>query len=152
VVRVGKRRAERGLREDVSMVEPVAEISDIIIDCSDPHRVASFWADLLGRLVDGYKGPYVWLQRTTRAVGMGFQRVAEPRAAKNRVHLDISVPDLVVAKTRIEALGGRRVDGYESGGFLVMADPEGNEFCLVPATPFTFDEEGRSDYLDNLNM
>jgi predicted enzyme related to lactoylglutathione lyase len=134
------------------MIEPVAEISDIIIDCSDPHRVASFWADVLGRPVDGHKGPYVWLQRTTGAVGMGFQRVTERKAGKNRVHVDISVRDLTVAKTRIEALGGRRVDGYERGGFLVMADPEGNEFCLVPAAPFTFDEDGRTDYLDNLDM
>jgi len=83
---------------------------------------------------------------------MGFQNVAEPKASKNRVHLDLSVPDVMLAKIRIEALGGRRVDGYERGGFLVMADPEGNEFCLVPAAPFTFDEDGRADYLDNLDM
>jgi predicted enzyme related to lactoylglutathione lyase len=134
------------------MVEPTAEIADIIIDCADPHRVASFWADVLGRPVDGHKGPYAWLQRTTGEVGMGFQRVAEPKEGKNRVHLDISVPDLLVASAQIEALGGRRVDGYERGGFLVMADPEGNEFCLVPIAPFTFDEDGRADYLDNLDV
>src|ERR1700682_5223773 len=95
------------------------EITDIIIDCSDPSRVAPFWAELLGRPIAGQKGPYVWLQRSAGAVGVSFQRVATPKTAKNRVHLDISAADVASAKRRIEALGGRRVDGYESGGFLV---------------------------------
>lgn len=92
------------------------------------------------------------MKRPTGAPGLGFQKVAEAKAGKNRVHLDISVADLVVAKARIEALGGCRIEGYESGGFLVMTDPEGNEFCLVPAAPFRFDESGRADYLDKLEM
>jgi|SRR5438067_8464395 len=134
------------------MVEPGVEIPDIIIDCLDPVRLAAFWADLLGRKVGGNKGPYVWLKRPAGATGVGFQKVTEPTAHKNRVHLDISVPDLVAAKTRIEALGGYRVAGYERGGYLVMADPEGNEFCLIPAAPFEFDEQGRTDYLDQLEI
>src|SRR5258708_7759910 len=77
--------------QDVSMVEPVAEIADIIIDCLDPVRLAAFWADLLGRQVEGSKGPYVWLQRPAGAAGVGFQKVTEPKTGKNRVHLDISV-------------------------------------------------------------
>ena len=132
------------------MIDSEVEIADIIIDCSDPVRLASFWAHVLGRTVEGNKGPYVWLSRVSGAVGVGFQKVAEPKVGKNRVHLDISVRDVVAAKTQIEALGGRRVAGYERGGFLVMADPEGNEFCLVPATPFRFDDSGRADYLDPL--
>ena len=134
------------------MAEPDFEITDIIIDCSDPERLASFWADLLGRPIEGRKGPYVWLQRPEAGAGVGFQRVAEPRTGKNRVHLDLAAPDLVAAKHRIEALGGRRVGGYEGGGFLVMADPEGNEFCVIPTAPFHFDEHGRTDYLDNLDI
>jgi hypothetical protein len=72
------------------------------------------------------------LERSPGAIGIGFLKVLEPKVEKNRVHLDIAVRDLVGAKARIEELGGRRVHGYESGGFLVMADPEANEFCLVP--------------------
>jgi predicted enzyme related to lactoylglutathione lyase len=134
------------------MVEPGFEIADIIIDCSDPDRLALFWAGVLGRPIEGRKGPYVWLYRPPGASGVGFQKVAEPKAGKNRVHLDISVPDLAIAKAQIEALGGRRIEGYERGGFLVMIDPEGNEFCVVPAAPFLFDESGRADYLDNLGL
>jgi predicted enzyme related to lactoylglutathione lyase len=133
------------------MSEADFEIVDVIIDCADPNRLGAFWADVLGRRVDGSKGPYVWLERSPGAIGFGFQKVAEPKVEKNRVHLDIAVNDLVEAKARIEELGGRRVHGYESGGFLVMADPEGNEFCLVPVEPFEFDESGRTDYLDGLD-
>jgi predicted enzyme related to lactoylglutathione lyase len=133
------------------MTEADFEILDIIIDCADPHRLGAFWAEVLGRPVDGSKGPYVWLARPPGAVGVGFQKVAEPKVEKNRVHLDIAANDLVGAKARIEKLGGRRVHGYESGGFLVMADPEGNEFCLIPVEPFEFDECGRTNYLDGLD-
>jgi predicted enzyme related to lactoylglutathione lyase len=134
------------------MTEPAVELTDIIIDCADPHRLASFWAELLGRAVKASRGPYVWLERPPGAIGVGFQKVAEVKTGKNRVHLDISVADLPEGKKRIEVLGGRRVEGFERGGFLVMADPEGNEFCLVPASAFQFDEDGHTDYLDQLDL
>jgi predicted enzyme related to lactoylglutathione lyase len=84
-------------------------------------------------------------------MGLGFQQVVEPKQHKNRVHIDISGPDVVEIKDQIEALGGRRLDGYDDGGFLVMADPEGNEFCVVPES-FSFDASGRADYLERLNL
>lgn len=123
------------------------EIKDVIIDCVDPERLASFWAELLGRPVAGRTGPYVWLARGT-GPGMGFQRVSGPKAGKNRVHPDLSSPDPASAQARIEALGGRRLDRYATGGFLVMANPEGNEFCVIPPGPFEVDDDGRTDYLD----
>jgi predicted enzyme related to lactoylglutathione lyase len=83
---------------------------------------------------------------------VAFQRVDQPKTIKNRVHLDIGTPDLLALKARVEALGGRRVGGFEAGGFLVMADPEGNEFCLVPMTQITLDAEGHTDYLDGLQI
>ena len=138
--------------EHTEMATPFVEIADIIIDGSDPDRLATFWADLLGRPIEGAKGPYVWLQRPEGAPGVGFQKVLEPKVGKNRVHLDLSVPDVISAKLLIEALGGHRVDGYDDGGYLVMADPEGNEFCVIPEAPFDFDEQGHADYLDNLDI
>jgi len=76
----------------------------------------------------------------------------QPKVGKNRVHLDISASDVAATTRRIEALGGSRVEGYESGGFLVMADPEGNEFCVIPTAPFELDDAGRADYLDGLDI
>lgn len=134
------------------MTETNAEIADIIVDCSDPDLVATFWASLLGRPIVGRKGPYVWLKRLSGGAGLGFQRVAELKVGKNRVHLDISGPDVSAVKHRIEALGGQQIGGYEDGGFLVMTDPEGNEFCVVPTGAVDFDEEGRTHYLEDLGL
>jgi predicted enzyme related to lactoylglutathione lyase len=133
------------------MTDSRVEISDITVDCADPERVAGFWSELLHRPIGGRKGPYVWLTRGRGGIGLGFQRVAEGKTAKNRVHIDVSGPDVSEIKERVEALGGRRLDGYREGGFLVMADPEGNEFCIVPET-LNFDESGRAGYLDELGL
>jgi predicted enzyme related to lactoylglutathione lyase len=131
------------------MNKPVAEIADITFDCRDPDLVAQFWSSLLGRPIRGRKGPYVWLDREGGGVGVGFQRVPEPKRGKNRLHLDVSSKDIVGLAQRIEELGGHRLDLYD-GGFLVMADPEGNEFCVVPTEPLQFDDEGRTRYVENL--
>lgn len=63
------------------------------------------------------------------------------------MHFDVSAPAPAVEQRRVEALGGRRLEGYDDGGFLVMGDPEGNEFCIIPEGPFELDDEGRTDYL-----
>lgn len=70
-------------------------------------------------------GPYVWLRREN-GLGLGFQRTAEPKSTKNRMHFDITSPDPAAEQQRIEMLGGHRLEQYAGGGFLVMADPEGN--------------------------
>jgi predicted enzyme related to lactoylglutathione lyase len=123
-------------------------VSDVIIDAADPERVAAFWSALLGRAIEGRRGPYVWLCRGEGDVGIGVQRAHGERQGKSRTHVDVSVPDVASARARIEELGGRRVEGYDEGGFLVMADPEGNLFCVVTNEPFTLDDTGRADYLD----
>ncbi len=128
------------------------DIVDVIVDCVDVERVATFWSALLERPIVGRKGPYVWLDRPIGTVGVGFQRVAPRKTAKNRVHVDVSGPDVCAIKERVEALGGTRVTAYEDGGFLVMADPEGNEFCVVPSAPVGFDDEGRAHYLQGLDL
>lgn len=133
------------------MNDPYAEITDITVDCSDPQTLGGFWSSLLQRPIEGRRGPYVWLARSKNGIGMGFQKVVEPKRGKNRLHIDISGPDVVAIKNRVEALGGRRVDGYEDGGFLVMADLEGNEFCIVPEV-LKFDDSGQADYLDELDL
>lgn len=51
------------------------------------------------------------------------------------MHFDIASPDPAAEQQRGEMLGGRRLEQYAGGGFLVMADPEGNEFCIIPEGP-----------------
>jgi predicted enzyme related to lactoylglutathione lyase len=64
-----------------------------------------------------------------------MQRVPEAKGAKNRLHLDLYPDDLDEASTRVEALGGSRVSPEDVREFgyrwRVMADPAGNEFCLI---------------------
>ncbi|MEY9862511.1 catechol 2,3-dioxygenase-like lactoylglutathione lyase family enzyme [Catenulispora sp. GAS73] len=122
------------------------KIKDIIIDCRDPEALAAFWAEVLDRPVAARIGPFVWLVRG-EGPGLGFQRVDAPKAGKNRVHFDVGAADPAAERERLEALGARRLPEYAGGGFLVMADPEGNEFCVIPEGPFELDDEGRADYL-----
>ncbi|GAA4909501.1 VOC family protein [Streptomyces coeruleoprunus] len=122
------------------------QIKDIVIDCEDPERLAEFWAEVLGRSVAARIGPYVFLTRE-EGPGLAFQKSTTPKTGKNRVHFDVSAPDPAAERSRIESLGGHRLDTYTAGGFLVMADPEGNEFCVIPEGPFDVDDEGRAGYL-----
>ena len=73
------------------------------------------------------------------APGLAFQRVPEPKSGKNRVHLDIAVDDVEASTERIEELGGTRApsDDFAEYGFRwrVMADPDGNETCLIYTSP-----------------
>ncbi|MFI7090232.1 VOC family protein [Streptomyces lydicus] len=121
-------------------------INALIIDAADPEGLAAFWSELIGRPVMGRTGPYVWLRRED-GLGLGFQQTAEPKSGKNRMHFDITSADPAAEQQRVEALGGRRLEQYADGGFLVMADPEGNEFCILPEGPFELDDEGRASYL-----
>ena len=122
------------------------EINCVIIDCVDPERLAAFWSEMLDRPVVGRFGPYVWLERRN-GLSVGFQRTDGSKVGKNRMHLDLESDDPVAEQSRVELLGGRRLRVYDDGGFLVMADPEGNEFCVIPKGSFELDDEGRAEYL-----
>ena len=76
------------------------------------------------------------LKQYPAAPFVSFQRVPEPKVVKNRVHMDIVVDDIEIATSRIVELGGRRRRpdaDFDEYGFCwrTMADPEGNEFCLI---------------------
>ncbi|WP_416483717.1 VOC family protein [Streptomyces sp. CL12] len=128
------------------MSDSTIRINALIVDAIDPERLAAFWSELLGRPIVGRTGPYVWLRREND-LGLGFQQTSGPKVGKNRMHVDVSSADPAAEQQRIERLGGRRLEHYTDGGFLVMADPEGNEFCVIPEGPFELDDEGRADYL-----
>jgi hypothetical protein len=80
-------------------------VTDIIIDCSDPGKLARFWCSLLLRPIEGRKGPYVWLVRAPGAAGFGFQKVEEQKRGKNRVHIDVSGSDVTVIKRKVTTQG-----------------------------------------------
>ena len=107
----------------------------LVIDALDPPSLAPFWAAALGYLVAGAAGNYVALVPEGRpGPNLLIQRVGEEKAVKNRVHLDLKDPDLEGLVRRLEGLGARRLEvasRSELGAtWVVMADPEGNEFCV----------------------
>lgn len=110
----------------------------LTLDCTDLDRQEAFWAAALGYERHGGGGPFVGLREPggTRPAFL-LQRVPEPKTAKNRLHLDLHVPDVEAETARLEALGAvRNGTVVESGtSWVVMADPEGNEFCVCPLWP-----------------
>jgi predicted enzyme related to lactoylglutathione lyase len=122
------------------------DINCVIVDSADPDRLAAFWSEVLDRPLVGRVGPYVWLERRN-GLGIGFQRTDLAKTGKNRLHLDLESDHPAAEQARVERLGGRRLTEYDSGGFLVMADPDGNEFCVIPKDSFELDDDGRAGYL-----
>lgn len=131
-----------GPRDDRPMTA-IGRLEWIEVDCADPVLVATFWGKVLGvGLEPALEDPvqYQRLQLVSAEVPrLIFQRVPEPKTVKNRLHLDVAVDDVESATAAIETLAGRRLPGadFEEDGFRwrVMADPEGNEFCLIFAQP-----------------
>ena len=113
-----------------------AVLREIIIDCNDPGRVADFWSQALGWKVQDHNG-VLWMSESAEPfpdMPLVFVRVPEKKSVKNRLHLDVSPVgcerDEEVA--RLVALGARRVDvGQGETPWVVLADPEGNEFCVL---------------------
>jgi predicted enzyme related to lactoylglutathione lyase len=124
-------------------MDRVGRLGWVQIDCADPDRLAAFWSDVLGLEIDAPLGDpphYLGLVPAgPDAPAVSFHRVPEPKVVKNRLHFDIAVDDVDSATTRVEALGGTRAaaDDFSEYGFhwRLMADPEGNEFCLIYDNP-----------------
>lgn len=117
------------------MTDRIRHRFGLVLDCADPDRLAPFWSAALDYVVAGAAGAYVALSpRAGNGPKLLLQRVTEPRSGKNRMHLDIDADDIRAEAARLQALGGSIVGTepcHEHGNtWLVMADPEGNEFCV----------------------
>ena len=97
-------------------------IGMVTIDCSDPQSLAGFWTAALDTTVAGDYGDFVLLTGTP---ALGLQRVPEPRAGKNRVHLDLYTDDRGAEVARLTALGAAVLaEGHAPGlWWTVLADP-----------------------------
>jgi predicted enzyme related to lactoylglutathione lyase len=104
-----------------------------VIDCNDPQTLAEFWAPALGYQNAGSFGSYVALVADGAPMFL-LQRVPEKKTEKLRMHLDFKVPDVEAEVERLVALGAKRISDApieELGAqWVVMNDPEGNEFCV----------------------
>jgi hypothetical protein len=111
-------------------------VGNITFDCDDALKQAQFWSAAIDRPVDPGGSPgYASIgnhdpERAQPA--RFFEKVPEPKRTKNRMHLDFVDPD-PAAVDRLVALGASAVAEHEMSGhrWTVMADPEGNEFCVA---------------------
>ena len=106
---------------------PEYRLYEIVLDAADPRPLARWWADLLGGRYNDEGDDFVWI---TDIPGAPFESldvgaVPEPKAGKNRVHLDVvgDVAEIVAHGATVLA---------EQPTWTVLADPEGNEFCAFP--------------------
>ncbi|GAB4069755.1 VOC family protein [Angustibacter speluncae] len=118
----------------------VSSLSEVAVDCADPDALARFWCAVLGYEVqevdeaEGYVcvGPAAPSSRPG-APTLGFAHVPEAKAGKNRLHLDVRPADgdRDAEVERLLALGATRAGGDEGLPWVVLRDPEGNEFCVL---------------------
>ncbi len=108
-------------------------IEAIVLDVSDLGKSTAFWTAITGRRFGPSFEANFRRAKFECGPDLVLQEVPEVKSGKNRVHLDIEVPDLAEALRQVNSNGGRlvtRVDN-ELGTHLVCADPDGNEFCLT---------------------
>lgn len=113
----------------------------VVFDTTDPRSLATFWADVTRAQISHDWGEYVMVDWNPM---LAFQYVAHPTPGKNRLHIDLQAPDTAAAETEVErimGLGASRIGSVEMRGtsWIVLADPDGNEFCLYR----TFDHSER---------
>jgi predicted enzyme related to lactoylglutathione lyase len=115
-----------------------ARLSEISIDAHDPRALARFWGDVLGWPVTDDDRGLSWISESgdyTARPLIVFAPVPEPKTVKNRLHLDVnpSGVDQSEELERLLSLGATRADVGQSDDvpWIVLADPEGNEFCLL---------------------
>ena len=115
----------------------------LTIDSEDTDKLADFWCQALGyevtyRSEEGETVREVTIEAPDRnGWGILFLEVHDERKVKNRLHLDLRPDDQDAEVARVEKLGAKRIDigqGPEVT-WVVMADPEGNEFCILRARP-----------------
>lgn len=105
----------------------------VCVDARDPKALGRWWAQALGWVVTDEDENDLEIRATPDSLpGLLFLPVTDDRVVKNRLHLDFRPDDRDAEVARLEALGARRIDvGQGDVSWIVMADPEGNEFCVL---------------------
>ena len=110
-------------------------IETVTIDAHDPRALAGWWADALGYAIDEKESDDDEVAITGDGPDLLFLRVPDDKTVKNRIHFDLRPDDRDAEVARLEALGATRVDIGQTGEetWVVLADPEGNELCVLRA-------------------
>ena len=106
----------------------------VVIDSADPVALGRWWADVLGWVIVNEAADEFEIRPTQDQLpGLLFGVTADAKAAKNRLHLDFRPDDQAAEVRRFLDAGARRADVGQTGDepWVVLADPEGNEFCIL---------------------
>ncbi len=110
----------------------------ITIDCADPRRLADWWAEAVcGAVVEMPGTDFVMVAREGWPA-LGFQRVEDPTPGKNRLHVDLMADDLVTEVQRLVGMGATETGRHSVDiglRWVVLADPDGNAFCVAATRP-----------------
>ena len=111
------------------------EWEQVVVDAADPVELGRWWATALGWVVTiDTADEFEIRPAPDQLPGLIFVPVADQKTVKNRLHLDFRPDDQAAEVDRLLALGARRVDiGQGEQPWVVLADPEGNEFCVLGA-------------------
>jgi predicted enzyme related to lactoylglutathione lyase len=111
------------------------EWEQVVVDAKDPVALGQWWADVLGWIVlNDSREEFEIRPAADRLPGLIFAPVPEAKESKNRLHLDFRPDDQQAEVERFLRAGARRADiGQGSSPWVVLADPEGNEFCVLSA-------------------
>jgi len=106
---------------------------EVVIDCADPPTLARWWSSFTGYTLRTDHEDWSTIANEDQSMIIGFQKVPEGKVVKNRVHLDFWAADEEGTARDLEAMGATRrwVSEDPEDPFVVLADPEGNEFCLI---------------------
>jgi hypothetical protein len=106
---------------------------NLVVDAVDPARLARWWAEALGYQITYEKSDEVEIRRAPDELpGLIFVPVPDGKAGKNRLHIDLRPAEQEAEVERLVNMGARHVDiGQGDVGWVVLADPEGNEFCVL---------------------
>jgi hypothetical protein len=111
-----------------------SRLYNVTVDARDPRALAEFWRQVLDYRVAFDQPDEVGIEPPDNdaAPAISFAPVPEEKIVKNRLHFDLAPDDQAAEVERLLALGARRVDiGQGEVSWVVMADPEGNEFCVL---------------------
>jgi hypothetical protein len=108
---------------------------EVVVDCTDFVELGHWWAEALGWTIIAEDAGELEIQNPDGSnPTMLFANVPEPKTVKNRLHLDLVPDDQQAEVDRLVALGAGRADiGQGETPWIVLTDPEGNEFCVLSA-------------------
>lgn len=110
----------------------LVEVNCVTVNAVDPGALAGFWAGLLGGSVRDSGNGFVAVEPGGAGLRLLFQRADRPSVEPGWIHLDCTVGDRAAAEREICERGGRVIEhrSDSNGEWVVMADPEGNPFCI----------------------